>query len=799
MAQPSRVLLPFAALVLLSLPAPGAAATLNVPADYATIQAAINAASNGDTILVSDGTYTENIDFKGKAITLKSINGPSTTIIDGGSIDTVVKFITNETSSSVIDGFTIRNGLATSNYTEGGGIFVASASPTISNNKIINNKACAGGGIGLYFSSPTIQKNIISNNAQGGCVGGTGGGGILIGGASHPQILNNTISNNSMGSDGGGISLFAGGTPTIQGNTITGNTASGQGGGIVMFNDSDPLIIDNVISGNSATQGGGIAGLVPSGSAGPTIVNNTIVSNSATSGGSEIYLNGFYSQTQFFNNLFVGTPAQIAFLCDTGYSSTPPIYQFNDLINPSGTPFGGACTFAAGTSGNISTDPLFVSSPTNFHLLSTSPAIDAGSNTAPSLPEQDIEGNDRVLDGKGACTATVDMGAYEFAHPSSLTLSPASIVFPDQLVGSTSGALTSTIANSSSSPITVCSMLISGTFAQTNTCGSVIASKGSCTVNLTFSPTAKGPNTGYLRIITGDAGSPQIISLSGKATAPWFSPDTVWLNFQQHPQLLGTTSSPMVMTLTNTGDGDLAISNVTVSGDFAQTNTCGSTLAPSASCTFSVTFTPTATGDRTGFLTINDNAGGPHQVNLIGTANDFTLVAAPGGSTSATVTAGAVATYNLLVSPVNGFNGAVTLACSGAPAQSTCNVSPASVTPNGTDVPILVSVLTTAAGASIHTVPPRLYPPMALYALALAALAILLLTFSSRQRPASRRFALISACAVLLLMCISVSGCGGGGSTPPPPQGTPKGTYSLTLTGTSNGASRQLTVKLTVN
>jgi pectin methylesterase-like acyl-CoA thioesterase len=82
--------------LLLSATLPVAANTIRVPADQSTIQSAIDAASDGETILVSDGTYKENIDFKGKAITLKSVNGPATTIIDGGALDSVVRFTTNE-------------------------------------------------------------------------------------------------------------------------------------------------------------------------------------------------------------------------------------------------------------------------------------------------------------------------------------------------------------------------------------------------------------------------------------------------------------------------------------------------------------------------------------------------------------------------------------------------------------------------------------------------------------------------------------------------------------------------------
>src|SRR3954465_7558775 len=85
---------------------------IHVPADQPTIQAAINAATNGDTVLVADGTYKENINFNGKLITVTSQHGASKTTIDGGGVNTVVLFVTNETSASILNGFTITNGSA---------------------------------------------------------------------------------------------------------------------------------------------------------------------------------------------------------------------------------------------------------------------------------------------------------------------------------------------------------------------------------------------------------------------------------------------------------------------------------------------------------------------------------------------------------------------------------------------------------------------------------------------------------------------------------------------------------------
>lgn len=411
-------------------PGAASAATLKVPGDFPTIQAAINAASPGDTVLVSPGTYVENLNFDGKAITVTSKKGPKKTIIDGGAKDSVATFASGEGTGSVLNGFTLRNGRSgfdTPGFGDGGGVRIASTSPTITGNSIVDNRACAGAGIHISFGSPLVQGNTISRNTQQGCSGGIGGGGIGIRGAGSAQILGNVISSNAMtSSDGGGLALFAAGTPTISGNTITGNAASGlspcaSGGGIYMVNLSDALIAGNLIAGNSAGCGGGVYWLVPFGARGPLLVNNTIADNS----GAGIFADGFDAQALLVNNLIVASATQTALYCGNFNDLNPPIIRFNDVWSPSGGAYGGICTDQTGLNGNLSADPLFVNpGGGNYHIRAGSPAIDAGDNHAPSLPANDLDGDPRILDGDGNGTAIVDMGADEF-NPSGETAAVA--------------------------------------------------------------------------------------------------------------------------------------------------------------------------------------------------------------------------------------------------------------------------------------------------------------------------------------------------------------------------------------
>ncbi|HYM77408.1 MAG TPA: right-handed parallel beta-helix repeat-containing protein [Candidatus Dormibacteraeota bacterium] len=389
------------------------AATINVPANQPTIQDAINAANPGDLVLVAPGTYTENINFLGKAITVKSSGGAKVTIIDGGKIAPVVTFNTNEGSKSVLNGFTVQNGTSTFNSSyDGGGIYISGASPIVRNNIIQNNVACSeGGGIAVEFSSAQIRNNTIKNNSQSGCSGGPGGGGIAVGGAGSAVIIGNKIQNNSWGSNGGGITLWAAGTPTIENNVISGNSSNGgQGGGIYIVNDSNALIVQNLFYANTGSQGGAIYLSMPSGSTGPVLVNNTIVGGTgATTQGAAVWAGGFDNQVLFYNNLLVGLTGENAVFCDSTYSTLPPVFTNNDAYSPSGTGLMGTCASEEGTTGNISADPLFVNATkNNYQLQSGSPVINVGDNSAPDILQKDLLGKPRIVGG------IIDMGAYEF-------------------------------------------------------------------------------------------------------------------------------------------------------------------------------------------------------------------------------------------------------------------------------------------------------------------------------------------------------------------------------------------------
>ena len=348
---------------------------LNVPSEYQSIQAAINASFASDIIIVSDGTYSgqgnRDIDFNGKAIIVRSLKGAEVTIIDcQGSYSDKHRgffFHSGETTSSVVNGFTIMNGygpdepFSGGSFSVGGGIYCTNySSPLITNNIITNNTAQYGGGIQCYdHSSPTITNNTISENS------GNGGGINCYTGCS-AKIENNIITENSAGY-GGGLKIDASSTVEVSNNIIAKNIALGKGGGIYCGNAS-PTFFNNTVTDNTC-QNEGEGGGAYFWSASPTIVNTIFWGNN----GGEISHGAGSIITITYSDIQGGQTGE----------------------------------------GNIDSDPLFVDATNNdLHLQLDSPCIDTG--TTKGTPADDIEGYLRPIG------ASHDMGAYEYHYYSLL-------------------------------------------------------------------------------------------------------------------------------------------------------------------------------------------------------------------------------------------------------------------------------------------------------------------------------------------------------------------------------------------
>jgi len=405
-------------LVIMLFPCTVFATTIHVPADQPTIQAGIDAAVGGDFVLVSPGTYYENINFSGKNVILKAVAGADWTIIDGGKTGQVVIFNSGESMAAVLDGFTIRNGLG---Y-YGGGVHCDGSSPTIKNCFIMSNEAEAwGGGVYLRDSYAIVRNCIVFHNYAYSMWGGIG---ILMG---SPQVIDCEVIENSSNL-GGGIGCGVGSSPTIRNCKVYGNISTHGGGGIDC-SDTIALIsncefymnqggegggmrcvgslaevINCVFLENSADQGGAVYCASDSSL---SLVHCTITENSAEQGGGiYCYSLAYPAESEIVNSILWGNVASEGPEIWLGNSIFPAILSVSYCDVQGGE---AAAHISDGCvleyENNIDADPLFVGFLGDYHLQEGSPCIDSGT---PVDVYTDIDDEDRPM-GFG-----FDMGADEY-------------------------------------------------------------------------------------------------------------------------------------------------------------------------------------------------------------------------------------------------------------------------------------------------------------------------------------------------------------------------------------------------
>ena len=305
-----------------------------------------------------------------------------------------------------------------------------------------------------------------------------------------------------------------------------------------------------------------------------------------------------------------------------------------------------------------------------------------------------------------------------FRQVPAVSLVPTGLTFGPQTLYTTSSPQTVTLTNTGAVTLTLASIVITGAntndFAQSNNCGPTLAPNDYCQVSVTFTPMATGSLSAAVSITDDAPGSPQAVNLAGTGTASLAPVATLSPpNLTFLSQYVKNSGPTQTVKLTNTGTATLAITNVAVSpADFGMVSTstpCGSSVVAGSYCLIGVFFDPTATGTRTGTLSVTDNAAGsPQTVTLTGTGQDFAL--ASSGSETATVAPGQTANYTIAVTPYGEFHQIVTLSCSGAPAQSACSLSPSSVALNSS-TPASVTVSVRTAGTTASLAHPAGFPP----------------------------------------------------------------------------------------
>ena len=417
-------------LLLMATASASAQTTRNVPAQFATIQSAINASAHGHTVLVAPGTHNGPVNFFGKNITVTSSGGASATTIVGNSAQRVVTINLNETSA-VLNGFKITGG--------SGGILVQNASSTISNCIVTGNAVAnfsggstgTGGGISILATGAAGYGTSINGCTVTGNIAGANGGGIYIesqNGTLLPSISNCTVSNNSTfggvsntSAGGSGICVYrSGGTLsiTIDRCTIRGNTGAFAGGGLELVDVSTATVtnsrfLDNTLSGN---QGYSIGGGIYATGTQATINNCLIAGNTSTVQGGGIYCflqSGTILNCTIANNY--STMGGGISIGSNGISIVNTIVWGNggSQIQPGPTP--PAITYSTIEGGlyasiptNAATDPRFVDSANgNYHLSAQSPCVNSGNSAVIGIVATDLDGLPRVVG------PTIDRGSDE--------------------------------------------------------------------------------------------------------------------------------------------------------------------------------------------------------------------------------------------------------------------------------------------------------------------------------------------------------------------------------------------------
>ena len=590
----------------------------------AAFNAAITAAGSGGTVWIPTGTYNipghisvNNVTIAGAGMWYSTVTGTAPGFYGNSA--------PSPSTNVHLQNFAIfGNVQERDDSAQVNGIGGAMSNSTVSNIWIEHMKVGAwmdGPMTGLTFSGMRIRDT-------------TADGINLHGGVTSSTITNSDIRNT--GDDG--IALWADSTEGADAqDVISNNTVQLQqlANGIAGYGGNNNTISGNLVEDTGITQGGGIT-VAQRFSSTPvglyTISNNTLIRDG----------------DQDPNWLFgVG-----ALWFDGSQGAvTGPINVTNMLIEQS--PYE-AIQWVEGTVSGVSLNNVSIVGTGTFALqeqtggaatLQNVTATGVAQANAGNAPSYSCEGTSFAITDNGGnsgisptqCNSDNPTPVYPPYPASSVTAAPSALGFGSQATGTTSAAQTVTVSNPTSSAASVSSIAVTGPFAETNNCGSSIASGGSCTVNVTFSPTASGAATGTLTVNAGGVTDTVALSGSGIAPGPVLTANPASLTFASTVQ--GQTTASQAVTITNSGTSAATVSGVSVSGAFAQTNNCSS-IAVGASCTANVTFKPTAAGTASGTLTVTSNANNsPLTVALsgsgIGASTNIGLLATMTGSSSA--------------------------------------------------------------------------------------------------------------------------------------------------------------------
>ena len=432
-------------------------------------------------------------------------------------------------------------------------------------------------------------------------------------------------------------------------------------------------------------------------------------------------------------------------------------------------------------------------------LISFTPSA-AGSRTAALT----------ITDNASPPTESAQLNGTGLNPAPAVSLMPGSLDFGTTNQG-TSTSSSISVKNSGTAALHISSIVIAGAntndFSSTSpTCTAPLAANSVCTISVTFTPLAAGLRTATVTLTDDAPDSPQRINVQGTANSAPTSAIVVNPGSPGFGTKTQGTSTPMNVTVTNAGTAALHLTNAVLGGananEFTLADpTCSTAIAASGSCTIVLNFTPLSVGIHAASVTLTDDApGSPQIINITGIANAaFTSGPAPGGSMSASVSAGQPAQYLLQLNPGPGFSGTVSLACGGAPLGAVCQVPSTVSIANESPGPFTVTVSTAGSAALPPSWPWLLSPPARIHVF-LPLIFVLLLAIIAKNRwilagPLHFRRLACSGALATTLFCTAIyaTGCGSTSAvtTTPPPLVTPSGTSTITISLSAMSTTQQ--------
>ena len=581
--------------------------------------AAITAAGSGGTVWIPPGTYNipghisvNNVTIAGAGMWYSTVTGTAPGFYGNSA--------PNPSTNVHLQNFAIfGNVQQRDDSAQVNGIGGAMSNSTVSNIWIEHMK------VGAWMDGPMDSLKF-----SGMRIRDTTADGINF----HGGVTNSTVTNSDIRNTGDdGIATWADSSIGADANdTISNNTVQLQmlANGIAIYGGHDNTVTGNLVQDTGITQGGGIQvgqrfTSTPVGTT--TISNNTMIRDGDLDPNWQFGVGALW---------FDGSQGAI----------TGPINVTNALIEQS--PFE-AVQWVEGTISGVNLSNVTIAGTGTFALQEQTGGAASFTNVTATGVAQANAGNPPSYNCEGGGFAITDGGGNSGITPtqcngwpapvyppypaSGVTASPGALSFGSVVTGTTSAAQTVTVSNPTGSAAAVSSIAATGDFSQTNTCGSSIAANGSCTVSVKFAPTATGARTGTLTVNAG--GVTSTVSLTGTGTAPGPVLNAAPASLSFAGTDVGSSSAAQAVTVTNSGTAAATVSGVTATGDFSQTNNCSS-VATGSSCTVNVTFKPTASGTRTGTLTVTSNANNsPATVSLTGSGIGATTNLALGATMTA--------------------------------------------------------------------------------------------------------------------------------------------------------------------